>query len=327
MNIFDIFDSFKNKSALIVGDSMIDAYMWGEIKRISPEAPVPIVNINKYENRLGGAANVALNIKSLGAKPILCSVIGNDKNSIVFKTLMKEANLSTEGIIYSDLRKTTIKTRVIANNKHQLRIDEEKIDQIEKVLEKKVIDFVLNFKKEIDVIIFQDYNKGILTPNVIKQILKYANNNSIPTIVDPKEENFLSYENCTMFKPNLKEMEYGMNSKLKFSNLVKIQETSEKLRNKLSAKSILLTLSKNGLFLSSENQSKHVPAFKRKIIDVSGAGDTVLSVAALCLASKIDLIKLSFLSCLAGGIVCEEVGVKPIDKTKLLNEALKHIKY
>ena len=326
MNIVDTFESFKNKKVLIVGDSMIDSYMWGEIKRISPEAPVPIVNVNKYEKRLGGAANVALNIKSLGAKPILCSVIGNNKNSIVFKTLMKDSNLSNEGIIYSDLRQTTIKTRVIVNNKHQLRIDEEKISTLEKELEKKLIDFVLNLNKKIDVIIFQDYNKGILTPHLIKQIIKYANNNNIPTIVDPKEENFLSYKNCTMFKPNLKEMEFGMNIKLKSNNITKIQETSEKLRNKLSAKSILLTLSKNGLFLNSKNISKHTPAFKRKIIDVSGAGDTVLSVAALCLASKIDLIQLSFLSCLAGGIVCEEVGVKPINNTKLLHEALKHMK-
>ena len=136
MNIVDIFESFKNKKVLIVGDAMIDSYMWGEIKRISPEAPVPIVNINKYEKRLGGAANVALNVKSMGAQPILCSVIGNKKNSIVFKNLMKESNLSIEGIVFSDLRQTTIKTRVIANNKHQLRIDEEKIITLEKELEK-----------------------------------------------------------------------------------------------------------------------------------------------------------------------------------------------
>ena len=326
MNIVDIFESFKNKKVLIVGDAMIDSYMWGEINRISPEAPVPIVNINKYEKRLGGAANVALNIKSLGAQPILCSVIGNKKNSFVFKTLMKESNLSNEGIIHSDLRQTTIKTRVIANNKHQLRIDEEKISTLEKEIEKKLIDFVLKLKKKIDVIIFQDYNKGILTPNVITQIIKYANNNNIPTIVDPKEKNFLSYKNCGMFKPNLKEMEFGMKIKLDLNNLIKIREASEKLRSKLSAKSILLTLSKNGLFLNSEKKFRHIPAFKRKIIDVSGAGDTVLSVAALCLASKIDLIQLSFLSCLAGGIVCEEVGVKPINNTKLLHEALKHLK-
>ena len=326
MSIVDIFESFKNKKALIVGDSMIDAYMWGEIKRMSPEAPVPIVNITKHENRLGGAANVALNIKSIGAQPILCSVIGNKENSIIFKNLMKESNLSTEGIIYSNSRTTTIKTRVISNNKHQLRIDEEKISQLEKKQEKKLIDFILNLKKEIDVIIFQDYNKGILTPNVINNIIKYANNNNIPTIVDPKEENFLNYINCTMFKPNLKEMEKGMNIKLKLNNLTKIKETAEKLRNKLSAKSILLTLSKNGVYLNTENQSKHISAFKREIVDVSGAGDTVLSVAALCLASKTDYIKLSFLACLAGGIVCEQVGVKPINKIRLLNEALKHIK-
>lgn len=323
MNFTKIFKEFNNKNVLIVGDAMIDAYMWGEINRMSPEAPVPVVEIKKHENRLGGAANVALNLKALGANPILCSVVGTGNRGVLFEELMDESNLSTKGILSTNKRKTTIKTRVISENKHQLRIDEEETYPI--IQEKEFLALTNSLIEDADVIILQDYNKGVLTPLVIEGVIASANKKGIPTIVDPKKQNFSSYKNCTIFKPNLAEIKAGMNIDFDADNVDEIESASTELRNKLNAKGILLTLSERGIAINSEERFKHTPAFKRNIIDVSGAGDTVISVASLCLATNMDLVDLSVLSTLAGGIVCEEVGVVPINKEKLLTEAIKHI--
>jgi len=323
MNFKTLFQGFNDTKVLIVGDAMIDAYMWGEINRISPEAPVPVVEVKKHENRLGGAANVALNLKALGANPILCSVIGTDERGVLFEKLMKESNLSAEGILSSNKRKTTIKTRVIAENKHQLRFDEEDTFPITET--KEFLKLIESLMKDIDVIILQDYNKGVLIPEIIEGVIDSANKNGIPTIVDPKKLNFNSYKNCTIFKPNLAEIKSGMNIDFDANNVDEIEKASSELRAQLDAKGILLTLSEKGICINSEKEFKHTPAFKCDIIDVSGAGDTVISVASLCLASGIDYIDLSVLSTLAGGIVCEQVGVVPINKEKLLRQALKNI--
>ncbi len=319
MNLNALFTEFNSKKVLIVGDAMVDAYMWGEINRVSPEAPVPVVEITKHENRLGGAANVALNLQSLGATPILCSVIGNDRKSILFKQLMKDSSLSTKGILTSDERKTTVKTRVIAENKHKLRIDEEDTHPItvgDQFL--KLIKEVIN---DVDVIILQDYNKGVLTPKVIKGVIENANTKCIPTIVDPKKKNFNCYKYCTIFKPNLTEIKEGMNIDFNSDKIHEIEKASTKLREFLNAKGVLLTLSAKGICINTKKNFTHTPAFKRNIIDVSGAGDTVISMAALCLASNVNLTTLSILSSLAGGIVCEDVGVIPINKEKLITSA------
>jgi rfaE bifunctional protein kinase chain/domain len=323
MDLKILFQGFNDKKILIVGDSMIDAYMWGEVNRISPEAPVPVVEVKKHENRLGGAANVALNLKALGAKPILCSLVGTGNRGILFKELMRESKLSTEGILSTNKRKTTIKTRVIAENKHQLRIDEEETSPIVQVEE--FLKIIISLMDDIDVIILQDYNKGVLTNDVIEGVIANANRKGIPTIVDPKKLNFTSYKNCTIFKPNLAEIKAGMKIDFDANNTAEIEKYTAKLRKQLSLKGVLLTLSESGICINSEKEFKHTPAFERNIIDVSGAGDTVISVAALCLASSIDYTNLSMLSSLAGGIVCEEVGVVPINKEKLLIQALKHI--
>ena len=320
-----VFSEFNNKRVLIIGDAMIDAYMWGEINRMSPEAPVPIVEIQKHETRLGGSANVALNIQSLEAKPILCSVIGNDMHGKLFLDLMHKSNLSTEGILISKKRRTTLKTRVIANEKHQLRVDEEDTKPIE--LENKFINKIKEHISSCDVVIFQDYNKGTLTENVIKEIITAANELNIPTIVDPKKINFNNYNNCTIFKPNLSEIKEGMKIDFNSNNQNQINEVTNKLLNKLQAKAILLTMSEKGISITYNKEFEYTPAFQRKIIDVSGAGDTVISVASLCLTTEMNFKILSKLSSLAGGIVCEEVGVVPINKNKLLSEASIFINY
>ena len=324
MDFNTLFQEFNNKKVLIVGDAMIDAYMWGEINRMSPEAPVPVVDVKKHENRLGGAANVALNLKALGATPILCSVVGTGNRGVLFEELMQESNLSIAGILSTNKRKTTIKTRVIAENKHQLRIDEEETYPI--VQAEEFLKLTESLMQDIDVIILQDYNKGVLTPEVIESVIATANKKGIPTIVDPKKQNFNSYKNCTIFKPNLAEIKAGMNIEFDANKVDEIEKASAELRSQLAAKGVLLTLSERGICINSEKEFKHTPAFKCDIIDVSGAGDTVISVASLCLASGMDYTDLSILSTLAGGIVCEEVGVVPINKEKLLAEAIKQIK-
>ena len=323
MDFDTLFSGFISKKVLVVGDAMIDAYMWGEINRMSPEAPVPVVEVKKHENRLGGAANVALNLQSMGATPILCSVIGNDSQSILFKELIQNANLSNKGLLTSKERRTTLKTRVIAENKHQLRIDEEDTHPI--TCETEFLNLIQELIADVDVVILQDYNKGVLTAKVIAKVIEIANTKNIPTIVDPKKQNFLAYKNCTIFKPNLAEIKAGMNIDFNPDITQEIEKAAADLRELLNAKGVLLTLSGRGICINTKENFTHTPAFKRNIIDVSGAGDTVIAVAALCLASNMNLNDLSVLSNLAGGLVCEEVGVVPIQKEKLLIEAKKSI--
>jgi len=320
--IIQLFDSFKNMKVLIVGDAMIDAYMWGKIERQSPEAPVPVVEIEKHENRLGGAGNVARNIMSLGAKPILCSVLGDDYNGKYLKELLEEEKLSTNGILMESGRKTTIKTRVISENKHQLRIDEEQVNYIQ--LEKAFLDLVYSNLLDADVIILQDYNKGVLTPFLIENIIQKANKINIPTIVDPKTKNFRSYKNCDIFKPNLKEIKIGYNMNFNENNMSEISSVTKNLLQMINTKGILLTLSEKGVCMQTTDNFTHIKAEKRNIIDVSGAGDTVISTAALCLAAKTDLVILSQFANLAGGLVCEKVGVVPIEKNLLLTSAISY---
>ena len=323
MDFDALFSGFNSKKVLVVGDAMIDAYMWGEINQMSPEAPVPVVEVKKHENRLGGAANVALNLQSMGATPILCSVIGNDSQSILFKELIQNANLSNKGLLTSKERRTTLKTRVIAENKHQLRIDEEDTHPI--TCETEFLNLIQELIADVDVVILQDYNKGVLTAKVIAKVIEIANTKNIPSIVDPKKQNFLAYKNCTIFKPNLAEIKAGMNIDFNLDITQEIEKVAADLRELLNAKGVLLTLSGRGICINTKENFTHTPAFKRNIIDVSGAGDTVIAVAALCLASNMNLNDLSVLSNLAGGLVCEEVGVVPIQKEKLLIEAKKSI--
>jgi len=320
--IIQLFDSFKNMKVLIVGDAMIDAYMWGKIERQSPEAPVPVVEIEKHENRLGGAGNVARNIRSLGANPILCSVLGDDYNGKHLKELLEKEDLSTNGILIESGRKTTIKTRVISENKHQLRIDEEQVNYIE--LEKAFLDLVYSNLLDTDVIILQDYNKGVLTPFVIESIIQKANKINIPTIIDPKTKNFRSYKNCDIFKPNMKEIKTGYNMNFDENTMSEISSVTKDLLQMINAKGILLTLSEKGVCMQTTDNFTHIKAEKRNIIDVSGAGDTVISTAALCLAAKTDLVILSQFANLAGGLVCEKVGVVPIEKSLLLTSAISY---
>tara|TARA_B100001115_G_scaffold182551_1_gene179045 strand:- start:559 stop:1518 length:960 start_codon:yes stop_codon:yes gene_type:complete len=312
-----IFDQFAQQKVLIIGDAMLDAYMWGNIHRQSPEADVPVVDIEKHEKRLGGAANVAKNIASLGATPILCSVIGDNDQG--FFELMNKQGLCTKGVLQEN-RKTTIKIRIISNTKHQLRVDEEDIFPIQS--EQVFIKNTIALMEGVSVIIFQDYNKGVITPTVIKEIIAAAKSKHIPIAVDPKKDNFWAYQGVDLFKPNLKELNGACGTEIAGDNIIDIEKETKNLQEKLKAKNILLTLSENGIFHLA-NESFHQAAFERNIIDVSGAGDSVIAAAALGLSLEITPQELCTISNLAGGLVCEKVGVIPIQKENLL-AALTH---
>lgn len=313
---------FKNKEVLIIGDAMIDAYMWGSIHRMSPEAPVPVVEIDKRESRLGGAANVALNIQSLGAKPILFASVGDDHYANTFLNLMKDQNLSTDGIQRIKDRPTTVKTRIISDNKHVLRVDEEHTSEIiNNTLIESLAQLIDN--NDYDVIIFEDYNKGLLSEALIHKAISKAKEKGIPTIVDPKKKNFLAYKGVDIFKPNLKEIKEGLGLEFDVLDADQLEQTVSTLREKLNAKGILLTLSEHGIYFQEEGESYSQAAHQRNIVDVSGAGDSVVSVAALALASGMEKEQLMRIANLAGGLVCEKVGVVPITKDDLLATDIK----
>ncbi|MFT6166852.1 MAG: rfaE bifunctional protein kinase chain/domain [Vicingaceae bacterium] len=320
-----LFEKFNDLTVLIIGDVMIDSYYWGKVDRISPEAPVPIVAVEKKESRLGGAANVALNIKALGATPILCAVIGADEDGKELIALTKENGQTAEGLIQSNNRRTTKKTRIIGNNHQMLRIDGEDLHDLNTSEEASFfekIQLILNSRK-VDAIIFEDYDKGCITPSLIKKVVSLANEKAIPTTVDPKKNNFTNYNNVTLFKPNLKELKEGLKIEFNHRNQEELEASIAQLERTLQNKNTLITLSELGVFINSPKVKHHIPAHHRDITDVSGAGDTVISVATLCLALDQEPEMIAELSNLAGGLVCENVGVVPIEKADLLEEAIR----
>ncbi len=324
MEINQIFEDFTNLKALIVGDVMIDAYYLGKVDRISPEAPVPVVTLNKKENRMGGAANVALNIKSLGATPLLCSVIGNDNDAQIFKYLLKENGLADTGIVSSTDRQTTVKTRVIGNNHQMLRIDQEITDLLNTDEENQLLEKVTKLLPQANVVIFSDYDKGVITQRVIEEIINLSEKYNIPTVADPKKRNFLSYKGVSLFKPNLKELADGLKTISIKPDGDSIHSAIKHLQEQMPHQISMITLSEHGVYYSLNGQRSIIPAHLRTIADVSGAGDTVISVASLCLALNLPVDRVVQLSNLAGGLVCEYLGVVPIKKEQLLEEAIQH---
>jgi rfaE bifunctional protein kinase chain/domain len=323
MTIEKIIDSFSSIRVLIIGDVMLDSYIWGAVERISPEAPVPIINVKKKDYRLGGAANVALNALSLGATPILCALIGDDDDGKKILQRMEERGMSKEGIIISKDRPTTVKTRVIASHQHVVRVDEESDREVNTNEEKMMIERITQLLPQCNVVVFEDYDKGAINASIIEKAVALAMKHSIPTVVDPKKRNFLAYNNVTLFKPNLKELREGLKMDVIASNQKQVEEATSLLKIKLQAKGVMVTLSEFGVFIDFENQKIKLPAHEREIADVSGAGDTVVAVAALCTALKLEPKMIASLSNLAGGLVCQHVGVVPIDKNELVAEAMK----
>ncbi len=324
MDITQTLSDFGKVKALIIGDSMLDVYISGKVERISPEAPVPVLRIGEKQNRLGGAANVAANIKSLGATPLLVSITGEDNEAEILKSLLERESIESDLLIADPSRKTTCKTRVLASNRQMMRMDSEDVHPIAGDIE----DITLERIKSViendvpGVCIMQDYNKGMLSERIIREVTMLCLHHNIPVAVDPKKQNFFNYQLCTLFKPNLRELNENMQMELHAADIQQIGTAIDILQRQLHNGITLVTLSEHGVYLKSGDTVVHLPAHIRNVADVSGAGDTVISVAALCLAIKTPLDTLAALSNLAGGIVCEYPGVVSIDKEVLLQEAV-----
>jgi rfaE bifunctional protein kinase chain/domain len=308
--------NFEGKRIAVVGDMMLDGYYWGDVKRVSPEAPVPVLEVEEEFFRFGGAANVALNIAALGGIPIPIGVIGDDNFGEIFSSLLSDSKISANSILIDKSRPTTTKTRVIADSQHVVRIDKESKDYLNNKMEVKIFDCVRKKISDLDGIILQDYNKGVLTESLISKIVNEANRSNKLITVDPKFENFWSYKNVTVFKPNRKEVEEKLG--VKITTAKDVSSAGSKLLEKLNAEYVLLTLGEEGIAVFKKGkEEKRMPTKARKVADVSGAGDTVISTLTLSLAAGADILEASYLANYAGGIVCGEVGIVPVDKEKL----------
>jgi len=319
--ITDLLQKFQGLKVLIVGDVMLDSYVWGRVSGISPEAPVPVLKHGNSENRLGGAANVALNVHSLGAVPIMCSVIGADENGLEFRELVRKWGLPEEGLIEALNRTTTNKTRIFAGHQQLLRMDREVDGYIDTGLEDLLWNRIKSLVEENDIaaIVFQDYDKGVITPGLIEKIIRLGNKINIPTLVDPKKRNFARYRNATLFKPNFKELCEGLNLEIDKTNYDAVHDAAQKLQEKAGFKMVMITLSEHGMLISHGKDYKIIPTQARDVADVSGAGDTVIAMASLCLAIGMDANDMAALANLAAGLVCERVGVVPVEKEWLVN--------
>ncbi len=322
-----LFDDMQHLHVVVVGDVMLDTYRWGIIERMSPEAPVPVVSVKNKDARLGGAANVALNCKALGAKVTLASVIGNDTEGLELLQLAAEAGINTSLIMQSKYRPTTTKMRIIAGDKHVVRLDEEVCDDLLIEEEHPFIDMVMRFLQieKPDVLIFEDYNKGVLKENVIHRLVAHCREIGIITTVDPKYKNFLAYKGVTVFKPNLKEVREGLGLNLDDLNTESLNSVHIALKKELNHQVTFITLSEKGVYFSNGN-SAVIPSHVRDIKDVSGAGDTVIATASIVYALTKNAAVMAAVSNIAGGLVCEHVGVVPIDKQELLTECERIIK-
>lgn len=322
----ELFTLMNGLHVVVVGDVMLDNYWWGDVERVSPEAPVPIVALHHRESRLGGAANVALNCKALGAKVSLAAIVGEDAEGTALIGLCEKQGLDSSLIQRSAERLTTTKTRIISRAQQMLRLDAEICDELSVKEEHPFIDATLRFlqREKPNVLIFEDYNKGLLKENVIQRITDHCIVLNIVTAVDPKMRNFLAYKNVTIFKPNLKEVREGLHLSLPIADKLNLQMVHQQLQEHLSHLITFITLSERGVyFQEGKEDGDIIPSHIRTIADVSGAGDTVIATAAMVYALSKDARLMAELSNLAGGLVCEEIGVVPVNKELLLAEAIK----
>lgn len=306
----------------VIGDVMLDTYWWGTVDRISPEAPVPVVAVTNREQRIGGAGNVALNVAALGARVSMISVLGKDDDGAQLTKLLGENDIDTRYLVHSEQRITTNKIRIISRNQHMMRLDAELADDITKLEEEQLLYAFENYiaSESPDVVILEDYNKGVLTEPVIRKIIDLCKKHGILSAVDPKRKNFFAYTGIDIFKPNLKEVKEGLNILREDLDINVLKDMHILLREQLGHRVSLITLSEKGVFYQLEKEAAIIPTHIRSIADVSGAGDTVIAVAALVFAVTGNVKLMAEIANIAGGLVCEEVGTVAINKEKLLSE-------
>jgi len=319
--VSDLIEKFSGLKVLIIGDLMVDSYTWGKVSRISPEAPVPVVNVLRRESRLGGAGNVVLNIASLGATAMICSVIGDDAPGRELQKIILDSNLSIEGLIVETGRMTTVKERIIAGSQQVVRVDSETENSISSSSQQALLALIKDSLSDVDVIIFEDYDKGVLSEDLVQTVISLAKENNIPTVVDPKRKNFFAYKGATLFKPNLHELRDGLGLMPMDFDADHLAETVRKFKVSQEFTGVFVTLSERGVYIDFDNDQHLIPAHIRQISDVSGAGDTVISIAACVLALGGTTEQIASLANLGGGLVCESLGVVPINVALLRKEA------
>jgi len=322
MDFDQLFQQFTTIKVAVVGDVMLDTYWWGNVERISPEAPVPVVAVSKKEQRIGGAGNVALNLRSLGASVSVLSVLGKDDDGNQLTTLFNDNHINTTYLVYSDQRITTNKIRIISRNQHMMRLDAELTKDINAAEEEKLLAAVEKYitTESPDVVVLEDYNKGVLTESAITAIISLCKKYEVLTTVDPKRKNFFAYKGIDIFKPNLKEVKEGLNLLSDEVNLKLLKDIHLQLKNKLQHKISFITLSEKGVFYNDDLTASLIPTHIRNVADVSGAGDTVIAVASLVYAATKDIHLMADMANIAGGLVCEEVGTVAVDRKKLMAE-------
>lgn len=319
--LHDIFSQVQNRFVAVIGDVMLDRYIWGSVTRISPEAPVPVVDVLRESNHLGGASNVALNIRSLGAVPVLFGVVGSDTNATALRGIFERERILTDFLIEDGSRPTTVKTRIIAGSQHVARIDYEDRQLVGEDTMRRLLDRLESHLGSINIIILQDYNKGVIGPELIRRVIDMAQRRGIPVLVDPKYHNFFEYKGVTVFKPNRKETEDAL--KLRLSDEASFIDAARALRQRLDCEHVLLTLGEKGMLLLRNDDSViRVPTKARKVADVSGAGDTVIATLAVSMAGGADILEAAHIANFAGGLVCEEMGIVPVDRDLLYEAAL-----
>jgi rfaE bifunctional protein kinase chain/domain len=317
-----LFGQFTKIKAGVIGDIMLDTYLWGHVERISPEAPVPVVSLDRREYRIGGAGNVALNLASLGARVATFSVIGTEEEGKTLEDLLRSNEIDTGYLLKSPGRITTSKARIMGRNQQMIRLDSETTKDLSTPEEDELIGQVERYleREHPQVMVFEDYNKGVLTPRVIREVIRLCRHHNVVTAVDPKRKNFFSYEGVTIFKPNLKEVKEGLNLLLEDVRLPVLNDIHEQLVLKLGHLISFITLSEKGVFYKAKEEGAVVSSHLRNIADVSGAGDTVIAVASLVYAVTKDVRLMAEVANIAGGLVCEEVGTAAINKERLLEE-------
>jgi len=323
-DITKLFESFSSLRVGVIGDLMLDTYMWGNVERISPEAPVPVVSLHHRELRIGGAGNVALNIESLGAKVSILSVLGKDDDGNKLLQLLQQHKIDTSYLLNTADRITTNKIRVISRNQQMMRLDSEITNDLSGELERllfKKLELYINNEKP-DIIIFEDYNKGVLTENFLHNAIAVCRKKKILTAADPKRRNFFAYRNIDIYKPNLKEVKEGLNLIFDEVDTTLLNNIHAELYGILKHGISLITLSEKGIFYKDNNKSSIIPSHMRNISDVSGAGDTVIAVASLVYAATRNAHLMAEIANIAGGLVCEEVGTVAINREKLQQECL-----
>jgi len=317
-----LFNDISKMKVAVIGDVMLDTYWWGNVERISPEAPVPVVAVDKREKRIGGAGNVALNVQALGATVAILTILGDDEDGVQLKQLLQDNKIDTRFIFESKKRITTNKIRIISRNQQMMRLDAEHTEDIDETdetkLQNQIEKYILSEKP--DVVILEDYNKGILTKNIIENTIELCNKNNIPITVDPKRKNFFSYKNATLFKPNLHEAITALNLMMEEVSPELLTDIHARINEQLGHKISLITLSDKGIFYQENDRKNIIPSHRRNVADVSGAGDTVIAVASTVYAATKDINLVAEVANIAGGIVCEEVGTVAINKEKLLTE-------